>query len=175
MISFRVCTSKDMKELRALCIQTFSDTYKAKNTPENFNNYINSSFSEAQLSKELNDQNAQFLFVQDGDQILGYLKLNEKGAQTEASHPNGLEIERIYLLKTAQGKGLGRLMINKSIEIAQKKGKSPLWLGVWDQNTNAIAFYQKMGFKIMGTHDFILGDDVQRDFVMEMVVSDSPN
>ena len=45
-----------------------------------------------------------------------------------------------------------------------------LWLGVWEDNARAIRFYEKMGFKAVGEHKFMVGKNVRRDLVMEKSV-----
>jgi diamine N-acetyltransferase len=77
-----------------------------------------------------------------------------------------LEIERIYIKKEFQKHGLGKLLFNKAMEIAGKRNKKKIWLGVWEKNENAIAFYQKMGFVQTGTHSFYMGEEEQIDFIM---------
>ena len=58
-------------------------------------------------------------------------------------------------------------MIDECINIARQKNKQMIWLGVWKQNPRAIAFYEKNGFEIFGEQDFILGKDVQQDWLMK--------
>ena len=168
--NFKKCTLGDLESLQTLCVQTFTDTYKTQNTPENFQAYISKAFNREQLRNELSHPQSLFYFFLLNHQVIGYLKFNELEAQTEKGYDDALEIERIYLLKSAQGQGYGRLMIQKSIEVATSLQKKRIWLGVWEKNSNAIAFYQRMGFTITDTHEFILGDDRQKDFIMEMEV-----
>jgi ribosomal protein S18 acetylase RimI-like enzyme len=99
--------------------------------------------------------------------IAGYLKLNIGHAQSEDMGDNSLEIERIYVCKTFQRRGLGRVFVDEAVLVAAGLAKSKVWLGVWEHNENAIAFYQKMGFNLTGTsHDFYLGTDRQTDLLM---------
>lgn len=52
------------------------------------------------------------------------------------------------------------------MEIAKEGNKKKIWLGVWERNENAIAFYQKMGFVQTGSHSFYMSDEEQVDFIM---------
>jgi ribosomal protein S18 acetylase RimI-like enzyme len=65
-----------------------------------------------------------------------------------------------------QGKGLGRALIEHAIKIAWEKKKTYIWLGVWEKNEKALAFYQKHRFYKIGTHPFFMGDDEQTDYIM---------
>ena len=57
-------------------------------------------------------------------------------------------------------------MLNKAMEIAMERNKRKVWLGVWEKNENALAFYKKMGFVQTGAHSFYMGDEEQMDFIM---------
>lgn len=77
-----------------------------------------------------------------------------------------LEIERIYIKKKFQKHGLGKYLLNKSIDIAMEHNKKKIWLGVWEKNENAIVFYKKIGFEQAGSHSFYMGDEEQTDFIL---------
>lgn len=53
-----------------------------------------------------------------------------------------------------------------ALERAKNAGASGAWLGVWERNFPAIAFYERMGFVRAGEHVFMLGDDAQTDYIM---------
>lgn len=164
------CSIADLELLQKLSIETFASTYQHLNTKENFEKYINASFNKLQLSKELEDSNIEFYFLQKENKTIGYLKLNEGIAQTEKMPTHCYEVERIYLLKTHQGKGYGRALIEKAIEVASSKNKKELWLGVWEKNQGAIEFYKKMGFFEFDTHIFKLGDEEQLDYLLKIKI-----
>lgn len=135
------------------------------NTPENFRNYIEEHFNIQRLLTELADQNSFVYFIRSGTSTLGYLKLNSGPAQTEQMPQEALEIERIYVLKSCQRKGLGGELFKMAVRKALELQKQFLWLGVWEKNEKAIAFYEKNGFIKFGTHIFKLGDDNQTDYL----------
>ena len=101
---------------------------------------------------------------------MGYLKLNTKTAQTDQVLDSSLEIERIYLTEEAQGKGIGKLLMDFSIAEAKRRNLLCLWLGVWEKNEKAIAFYKSYGFEVFADHPFKLGDDSQKDLLMKRFV-----
>lgn len=167
---FKKCELSDLAKLRKISIETFTATYEAKNTKENFEKHINHTFNTSQLTRELLDSNTVFYLLLSGKDLMGYLKLNEKSAQTEKMQDHCYELERIYLKEEFQGKGFGETLIKKSIEVAQAKNKKELWLGVWKKNPAAIDFYKKMGFEQFGTHPFLLGDEEQEDIMMKIKI-----
>ena len=119
-----------------------------------------------QLAQELANPSSQFYFVYFNQEIAGYLKGNTDEAQSETMDDDSLEIERIYVKKKFQKHGLGKHLMNKAMEIALQEKKKKIWLGVWEDNENAIAFYQKKGFVQTGSHSFFMGDDEQVDLIM---------
>jgi ribosomal protein S18 acetylase RimI-like enzyme len=98
------------------------------------------------------------------------MKLNEGGAQTELQKEDSFEIERIYVLSDFQGKGIGRQLLEKAIQMAMEKKASYIWLGVWEENKSAIQFYKKNGFIAFDEHYFMVGDDKQTDIMMKLTL-----
>ncbi len=162
----KLCTLEDLQALQEVGRETFYDTFKDQNSPENMNAYLEKAFNLEQLEQELSNSSSQFFFVYYKNEVAGYLKLNTDEAQTEPKGAESLEIERIYLRSRFQKLGLGKFLFQKAIEIAAELDKKEVWLGVWEKNVNAIAFYKKMGFVQTGTHSFIMGDEAQLDLIM---------
>jgi ribosomal protein S18 acetylase RimI-like enzyme len=82
-----------------------------------------------------------------------------------------LEIERIYVDSKFHGEGIGKSLLDKCIQLARLKNIKTVWLGVWEHNPNAIAFYKKYGFKKFDDHIFLLGRDPQTDWLMSKSVA----
>ena len=158
----------DLEALRNLSIQTFKETFEEVNTEEDMQKYLLENLSIEKLKSELENPNSEFYFAENNDEILGYLKLNFKDAQTEKLEENHFEIERIYVLKAFLGQKIGQILFDKAIEIGREKNLEYVWLGVWEENHRAIRFYGKNGFEIFGKHDFVLGKDVQTDLLMKL-------
>ncbi len=171
-IRFRPCESGDLDTLRTLAYRTFDEAFRHMNTPANMDAYLERTFTRAKLEEELHNPLSAFLFLYSDGVLAGYMKVNEGAVQTDLADPAALEIERIYVLRDFQGLGLGRALIENALEIARKKEKSFLWLGVWQKNENAIAFYARMGFRKAGTHPFIMGTDHQTDWIMRRDVNE---
>jgi diamine N-acetyltransferase len=165
-INIKPCTIGDLSILQEISCETFIETFKDQNSPENMNAYLERAFHHNQLEKELSTISSQFFFVYFNNEVAGYLKVNTQDAQSEKMGEDSLEIERIYIRAKFQKLGLGKYLINKAIEIAEEQGKNKIWLGVWEKNEKAIAFYKKIGFVQAGTHSFHMGDEEQIDFIM---------
>ena len=163
-------TPEDLEELQQVAEETFIETFGDQNRPENLEAYVKKAFSKDQLTNEMVNSNSLFYFLKVDRETAGYLKLNDDEAQTEDFVENSLEIERIYVKNSFQGKGLGKKMMDKTLETAFDLDKSAVWLGVWEKNDKAIEFYNKLGFEERGSHDFYMGDERQTDllFVKEL-------
>lgn len=166
-ITTKKVTVADVEALQKLSIETFSDTFGAQNDPKDLNEYLNKAYATDKLLAELQNENSEFTFVYLDDQLAGYMKLNTNEAQSEHFASNALEIERIYIKKEFKRHGLGKYLFTKAFDIAKKANKQKVWLGVWEKNTPALAFYTKMGFKQNGSHSFFMGENEQTDLIME--------
>lgn len=160
------CTAEHLPELQAVSRETFTETFKEQNSPEHLNAYLEGAYNQEQLALELANPESQFYFVCSDDEVAGYLKINVGDAQSEEMGDNSLEVERIYVKKKFHKQGLGKLLLEKAFEIAGEMRKQKVWLGVWEENENAIAFYKKKGFVQTGAHPFYMGDDKQIDLIM---------
>jgi GNAT superfamily N-acetyltransferase len=160
----------DLLELQAISRQTFFDTFANVNRPSDMQQYLEENLSMEQLIKEWSNISTYFYFVKRKDVVLAYLKINEADAQTEQRDEPSLEIERIYVRQSEQGKGIGQLLLDFSIQVTKDKGFKLIWLGVWEHNLKAIQFYEKNGFNFFGKHSFFLGQDEQTDLLMELRV-----
>ncbi len=165
-VNIKKCRLEDLQTLQYISIETFNDTFKDQNSPENMTAYLERSFNLKQLEKELSNSSSAFYFVYYENEAAGYLKINTNDAQTEEIGEEALEIERIYIKANFQKHGLGKYLLNKALDIARELGKMKIWLGVWEQNENAIAFYKKMGFVQTASHSFYMGDEEQTDLIM---------
>lgn len=167
-LMIRQCDRKDLATLQVLGAKTFTETFLADNTADDIDTYVNEHFSTRQLERELDDAFSLFFLVEYHGIPVAYMKLNFEQAQTEQEHPGSLEIQRIYVLQEYKRMRIGKHLIDKAREIASREHLDYIWLGVWEHNNRAIAFYEKQGFKKFATHSFRLGNDLQQDHIMRM-------
>lgn len=157
----------DLLALQEISRQTFFDTFAKVNTKEDMSQYLEVNLSLDQLAEELNNPSTSFYFAKSNNEILAYLKLNEAKAQTEKREVPSMEIERIYVRKEYQNRGVGQYLLDYSIQITKDNQLKLIWLGVWEHNVSAIRFYERNHFQFFGKHSFILGSDEQTDLLME--------
>jgi ribosomal protein S18 acetylase RimI-like enzyme len=146
--------------------QTYSETFAHLNTAEDMAEYLDTAYGTRQLAKELQEPHSRFYFLEENGQVAGFLKLNEGPAQTDVHDDDALEVQKIYLLAAFQRRGFGRVLMEEAMRVGRALGKTYLWLGVWEHNHKALAFYKSHGFRRFGAHPYVLGSDVQTDLLL---------
>lgn len=166
--SIRKIDLSDLHHLQTLGIKTFSETFDNTNNQSDMTDYFVKNFNLEKLKLELTNPESDFYFADLDGEPIGYLKINRGLAQSEGLLEDTLEIERIYVLRKHHGQKIGKLLFDKAINMARKHNLERVWLGVWEKNTQALSFYQRLGFEKFDTHVFMLGFDVQTDWLMKL-------
>ncbi len=169
-IFIRHATTGDAALIADLSRQTFYDTFAAQNRPEDMALFLEQQFTRDALMEEVGAPGNTFLLAYDGAEVAGYARLRE-GAAPLGGNVAALEIARLYVVKSSIGKGVGKVLMQACINMAKEKGKKMVWLGVWENNERAIAFYTQWGFEKFSEQPFVLGYDVQTDWLMKKDIS----
>ncbi len=170
-IEVRYATHKDAEMIAELSRKTFQDTFAAFNTKEDMQLFLDSNFNKQLLMEEVVTERNIFLLAYNDGQLAGYARLREDNNPEQLQGIPTLEIARIYATSEAIGTGIGKTLMEKAIEIARQRGKQILWLGVWEKNQRAIDFYTRWGFEKFSDHEFVLGKDIQNDWLMKRNVT----
>jgi ribosomal protein S18 acetylase RimI-like enzyme len=164
--TIRFATAEDAELIADLSRKTFYETFGYVNTKENMDKFMNEQFTREKLIAEVSEPENIFLLAFDGEVPVGYVKMREGEKRPEFENKDAIEVVRIYSINTYLGTGVGKQLMRQCIFLAKEMKKEIIWLGVWEKNPRAIAFYSKWGFEKFAEHDFILGDDVQHDWLM---------
>jgi diamine N-acetyltransferase len=164
-ITIRTAGVADAPWLAALAERTFRDTYSAFNTPEDMERYVAEHFGPALQAAELRDPMMATLVADVDGRPAGYVQLARGGAPAGVGE-EPMEIHRFYVDRLWHGRGVAQELMDAAADAARTRGSRTLWLGVWERNPRAIAFYRKCGFRDAGTQTFVLGADHQRDLVL---------
>jgi diamine N-acetyltransferase len=165
-VSIRRAGALDAALLAELGARTFRDTFAADNTPEDMAAYIAANFTAEKIGAELADEAIRFLIADVDGTTAGYAMLHRGDVPAGVVAERPVELRRIYVDSDWLGRGVGQALMDRSLEEARDSGADVVWLGVWERNGRAIAFYLKSGFSKVGEHDFMLGSDRQTDWVM---------
>jgi ribosomal protein S18 acetylase RimI-like enzyme len=132
--------------------------------------YLNRSFSIEQLASELESDANRFYIARWGGEDVGFMKTRTDRTLPMFRAEDAFEVERIYLTAAAQGKGIGRALIELAVRDAREMGRNVVWLKAMDTSDDAVAFYEKVGFEKCGGErlDFeMLKDELRGMFWMK--------
>ena len=167
MTTLRRGEARDAEALTELGARTFSDTFLAENDPADIAAFVAATFAPEKQAAELADAAVDYL-VAEGDDgaLVGYAMLERGSAPAcvEATRP--IEIARLYVARAQLGRGTGEALMARCVEDARNAGHDAIWLGVWERNARAIRFYERWGFRRVGEHVFVVGNDPQNDLLM---------
>lgn len=171
MPSIRYAKPSDAKRLAVLAEETFRDTFGKMNTVEDMDFHCRTSYGELIQAAEISNAELVTLVGEEGDNLIAFAQLRWPEAPRCVSAKTPGEIQRLYVVKSWHGKGIAQDLMAACLEEMKNRGSDVVWLGVWERNPRAIAFYQKFGFAEVGDHIFSLGADSQRDIILIRPVS----
>jgi len=159
--------------LAAIAEETFRDTFAAMNAPEDMELHCRASYSEAIQGEEIANPDMLTLLCEQDGNLVGFAQLRwDTPPDCVVADAPG-EIQRLYVARDCHGLGVAHDLMNACLDEMASHRCDLVWLGVWERNQRAIAFYKKFGFQEVGEHVFPLGNDPQRDIVMVRPVADS--
>jgi ribosomal protein S18 acetylase RimI-like enzyme len=166
MAFIRQAVPSDARTLAVLAERTFRDTFEAMNTSEDMAMHCTLSFGEDQQSAEISHPAMHTLVCEVDGQLIAYAQLrwNHVPAWIVGKQPG--EIQRLYVASAWHGKGIAQELMAACLRELAERSCDVVWLGVWERNWRAQAFYRKFGFTEAGDHVFMLGTDAQRDIIL---------
>lgn len=166
-LTIRYADASDAETLAELGARTFRETFADVNSPEDMRAYLSCAFTKERLASELSDERSVFFVAESGGVATGYAKLRAGKFHEGVKGAKPVEIERLYVAREWLGRGAGHALMQACLDEACRRGYRTVWLGVWERNERARAFYRKWGFRDVGEQIFQLGSDAQTDVVME--------
>ena len=168
-VVIRMADAGDADLVAEISRETFCETFAPFNIKSDMDKFLSEQFTKEKLIAQVVQKGNIFLLAYINNEIAGYVFLKE-GTHEKLSTNNAIEICRLYALTSFIGKGVGKALMLAAITQAKQLHKEILWLGVWKYNQRAARFYTAFGFEKFTEQDFLLGDDVQRDWVMKLKV-----
>lgn len=110
-----------------------------------------------------------FLAIADGHAV-GYTMLvvaapDDPDVAAVVTRRPAAELSKLYVRASQHGTGLAAALVGATVARARERGAAVLWLGVNQLNARANRFYEKQGFALVGTKQFLVGDRYEDDFV----------
>ena len=181
-VRVRPATVADAPDLSRLGAATFRDTFEDENSPEDMARYLAEAFTPERQASEIADPAGTVLLAErhatsddaERAELVGYVHLTSGPAPAAVQGPAPLELKRLYVARAWHGRGVAQALMDAALDAARARGAGTLWLGVWERNPRAAAFYAKYGFARVGEHTFLLGADPQTDWVLARALGRPP-
>jgi ribosomal protein S18 acetylase RimI-like enzyme len=174
--SFRTrrATIGDAPALATFAAHVFIETFGDENEPDDLREHVESTYGVAQQSEELHDADtATWLVERDEGTLIGYAQICRKRVPPCVTGQQPVEIYRFYVDRSAHGTGVAQSLMATAFAQARAWDADVVWLGVWEHNPRAMAFYRKFGFADVGSLDFYVGPDRQTDRVYVLALADA--
>lgn len=166
----RKAVEADAAALAELAARTFSDAFGAQNTPQDLALHLARSYGpELQRAELVNPDVTTFLAESNG-QPIGFAQVRVGSAPACVTTTMPVELMRFYVARDWHGRGVAQQLMQAAVTEAERRGGTAFWLGVWEKNPRAIAFYRKSGFADAGSHLFVVGNDPQNDRILVRVL-----
>ena len=165
-LRIRRARQADASMLAEFAARTFTDTFGPDNRPEDMAMFLASTFAADHQAREITDPSYVTLLAEIDGSLAGYAQLRWSEPPECVTGPSPIELLRFYVDTAWKGRGIAQRLMTEVRETAKNLGARTLWLGVWEHNPRAQAFYLKSGYRDVGAHDFVLGTDRQTDRVM---------
>lgn len=159
----------DIEALQEMAQSTFANTFKHYQSKD-LQAYFDETLSLEALSKELEDPKNSYYFVLRQGRKAGYLKWIFPSTMylehVSLNVDRAFQIQRFYFLGEYLGRGLAPVALAFIEGAAKYQAKADyLYLSVWDRNYRAQSFYQKHGFRTIGSFDFPVGEEIDHEML----------
>ena len=148
----------------------FGQTFAPGNTPEDLQTYLDEAYVEARQREEIADPGIDTLLLEESGDLIAFAQLRAGSTGNAVTGERPLELWRFYVDFAFHGQGVAQALMTAVEDAARARGASTLWLGVWERNVRAQAFYRKQGFTVVGSQIFSVGSDPQRDLIMAKTI-----
>lgn len=167
LLELKRATPELAAQLAEFGARTFVESFAADNTEEDMRQHLESAWgAQKQLDELRNPDIDTLVLVDDAERWLGFAQLRAYQVSDGVPQHGSIELWRFYVDKPFHGRGVAAVLMDGAKERARSRGATSLWLGVWERNERAKAFYAKHGFSKVGSHVFVVGSDPQTDHVM---------
>jgi diamine N-acetyltransferase len=162
-MEFRQAHKEDAQKIAYFMTRNFLATYGHSASADNVKKAVQNYYSvEAQHEDLANAEIINCLCIID-NKIAGLAQMKPPKPD---KHPHTFELSRFYVDAPYHGKGIASVLMQEIETLAREKLAQSLWLSVWQEAAQAIRFYQKQGFVIIGDTTFMIGDEAMHDWLM---------
>lgn len=161
MITLRKAKEQDIELIAAIAAETWPPTYLEIIGQKQIDYMLDKMYSKGELLKQLMEGHI-FLIAEEGENQFGFAGYSILDHQERI-----YKLHKLYVLPSAHGKGVGKILINEVFNQVKDAGGSALQLNV-NKNNKAKDFYLKGGFSIKESVKIDIGEGFfMDDYIME--------
>jgi diamine N-acetyltransferase len=168
--AIRGAVGADAAAIADVARRSFVETFAAYNTAADMALYVAEAFAVERIERELAAPEAVFFVAVNGSRLIGFAKLRTGAGPPPNPGEDAIELERLYVERLWHGRGVAARLMDAVLDESGRRSCRRVWLGVWEHNARAKAFYEKFGFHVVGAKPFLLGTDLQTDLIMQKVL-----
>ena len=168
MLQIREIPPVEIPILRRIAIETQVETFAALNTRENLEAFIRDAYSMEKFVEEFQEMDSTYYMAWEGSEPAGFLRLRVNNEVEPHLGKHSIEIQRLYVTTAFQGKKVGAALMQHALNYGKDRKFEWMWLGVWEKNYKAQAFYKRWGFEKFAEHVFWMGPDPQNDWLLRL-------
>lgn len=171
LLPLRRATPEDAAALCALGRETFHDAFSASCGADDLAAYLAQTFNEARTANALQDSGVHHFVIEDNGSLVAYVKFGALSLPVPSPvHPSG-ELHRLYVRRDYQRRRLGARLLETFLSHGVSHNWKQAYLGVWEHNLRAIAFYRRYGFEQIAQYPFPIGKQVDTDLIFAKTLS----
>jgi ribosomal protein S18 acetylase RimI-like enzyme len=122
----------------------------------------------------MENPNAALFVAENADQLVGYVVIFRTSPNPQIEDAAPAELRKLYVAPAHHGRGVADELMRRALASLEPGRSSTVWVGVYAENPRAIAFYRKWNFHVVGTYEFLVGADRQKDFLMRRDLPPAP-
>jgi len=166
MVVIRLAQPTDALDLSRFAARVFEETFADSTSAADMAAYLAAHYSPDIQRAEIEDDRTTTLIASDGGEMLGYAQIRDNDVPECVADRGAIELVRLYVDPAWHGRGVAIALLTRAETSARERRAGAMWLGVWEHNHRANAFYRKHGYSDVGEHVFMLGADAQRDLIL---------
>ena len=163
-MKIRLAKSNDTLNIKYLKTQVWLHTYATKGINDEYSEYLEADFTQANCLKSICDKNKCCLVAEENDLLVAYCEIDFKVIHPDTNE-NCAELTVLYVSEHFCGHGIGKALLHETEKQLITKGHTNYWLSCFIENEYAIGFYQHMGFKSNSSIYFSMGDSQYENVV----------
>ncbi len=171
----RTARDEDAETLATLGRETFVDTFVTgfgiPYPKDDLATYFESAYGVEKMRARVRDPREAWWVVERAGEMIGFANTGPCGLPHPDVRPSHAELRRLYVVRKAQGLGLGTRLLEIALEWMEANTDGPLWLSVWSGNVKAQRLYAAYGFEKAGEYKYPVGKWLDDEFIFRRTKS----